>query len=161
MGPPPADGAQWEYAARGGTTTALWTGRDDTSMDGAENLYDLGTDTTDWRPGDDRGYMQPTDAWPLHAPVGSFRANPFGLFDVLGNALEWTLDAGRPYSQPLREGDGCTSNTDIGSIRGGSFSMLTKRCRVSARLNGIQDARSAGFRVANPIQGGWTQDQDR
>ncbi|MBL8731431.1 MAG: protein kinase, partial [Planctomycetes bacterium] len=113
-------GAQWEYGARGGTTGRTWCGGGVSSLDGSENLADgmLWKLSTWFSPGD-VGHLQPEDGWPAHAPVGTFEPNPFGLFDVLGNSREMTIDAARPYSLGLREGDGCTGNVDAGSIRGG------------------------------------------
>ncbi len=60
---------QWEYAARAGTTTPWWTS--EAELVRAENLFG------------------PADGFRTIAPVGTFAANPFGLFDVLGNVSEW------------------------------------------------------------------------
>ena len=67
-------GAEWEYAARGGTTTAYWWG--DAIGTGHANCRDCGS----------RWGGRST------APVGSFPPNPFGLYDMNGNVWEWTSD---------------------------------------------------------------------
>jgi len=66
--------AEWEYAARAGTRTARWWG--DAVGSGRANCDGCGSRWDKKRP----------------APVGSFEPNPFGLFEMLGNASEWTED---------------------------------------------------------------------
>ena len=66
--------AEWEYAARAGTTTEYWWGDHMTS--GGANCRDCGTKWSGLK----------------SAPVGSFKANPWGLFDVHGNVLEYVED---------------------------------------------------------------------
>ena len=80
--------AEWEYAARGGTTTARWWG--DAIGSGNANCNGCGSAF------DDR----------LLADVDRFKPNPFGLYSVLGNAWQWTEDcwhdsyAGAPVDAP-------------------------------------------------------------
>lgn len=63
--------AEWEYAARGGTTTVFYWGDD--FLPGYLNYF-----------GD--------DPWDHNSPVGSYPPNPFGLYDMLGNVWEWVAD---------------------------------------------------------------------
>ena len=62
---------QWDFAASGGTPALYWTGPTPDTLKGAENL-----------PGFVEGGGE-------RRPVGSFRDNPYGLFDMLGNVWEW------------------------------------------------------------------------
>lgn len=78
--------AEWEYAARAGSTTARYWGPDIEAAHRFANLQE--------RPGD---YRLP-DPYPVTAPVGSLEPNVFGLFDMLGNAAEWVLDSYAPGS---------------------------------------------------------------
>ena len=70
--------AEWEYAARAGTTTARWWGND--IGVGRANCNGCGSK---W---DNR----------LFADVDSFEPNPFGLYGMLGNAWQWTADCWHP-----------------------------------------------------------------
>jgi formylglycine-generating enzyme required for sulfatase activity/predicted Ser/Thr protein kinase len=92
--------AQWEYAARGGTTTAWWTGSDPALVSEAENFA---------------GHV---------VPVGSRRANPFGLHDVGGNVSEWCRDRFARYDDPTLPGTGERSGVVSPPervLRGGSY----------------------------------------
>ncbi len=127
--------AQWEYAARAGTTTPWWTGSSPESLTGAGNIADR----------DARNAGAPaawafedrlSDGFFLHAPVGSYRPNPFGLLDVIGNVAEWCHDARTDYARSApRAGDGeRTVNLVATRIdRGGSFAHGTKSARSAAR----------------------------
>jgi formylglycine-generating enzyme required for sulfatase activity len=96
--------AEWEYAARAGTTTSYWWGR---SADrGRANCEDCGASPT----------RQTT-------PSGTFGPNGFGLFDVAGNAAEWVEDCwndtyrGAPANGAAWTTGPCRQRV----LRGGSF----------------------------------------
>src|SRR5262249_43552536 len=74
--------AQWEYGARAGTDTPWWTGSERTSLQGAANLADQFCKTHSGAAG--WSYEEwLDDGYTSHAPVGTYRANSFGLHDVL------------------------------------------------------------------------------
>ncbi|MCZ6794462.1 MAG: formylglycine-generating enzyme family protein, partial [Planctomycetota bacterium] len=146
--------AQWEYAARAGTTTVWWTGDDETSLSGAANLADtyckqnhgpLGLQYEEWL----------ADGYTTHAPVGSFRANDFGLHDVVGNVLEWTRDARVSYEETPREGDGLRTSDDatLRVCRGGSWYLPAENARSAIRTPYRPDSRGShlGVRPAREI----------
>ena len=90
--------AEWEYAARGGTTSGYFWGSDaNTGAPACEfaNVYDESgrkANTFDWDPfGCDDGFGRA-------APVGSFEPNPFGLHDMIGTVWEWNADC---YEAPF------------------------------------------------------------
>jgi formylglycine-generating enzyme required for sulfatase activity len=129
--------AEWEYAASGGKTTAYWWGDD--AGKGNANCSDCGSD---W---DGRG----------PAPVGSFKPNPFGLFDVHGNLWEWTMDcANRSYkgapgdSSAWLRGD-CITRV----LRGGSWNVGSEYMRTTRRHHYDRDVRYYlhGFRVVRSL----------
>jgi len=133
--------AEWEYAARAGTTTARWWG--DAIGSGHANCNGCGS------------------AWDNRqiAPVGSLPANPFGLYDMLGNIWQWTSDCWNE-SYTGAPGDGSSWNAgdcDRRVLRGGSWSNLPKIIRSAARSSGDAEDRGfdyasyTGFRVARSL----------
>ena len=92
--------AEWEYAARAGTTTAYPWG------DSATHEYaNYGTDTTGGI-----GFAFGDDKWITTSPVGSFPSNQFGLYDMQGNVLQWVEDCvADSYSGLPTDGSAYTS----------------------------------------------------
>lgn len=146
--------AQWEYAARAGTTSAWWTGNERESLRGAANLsdsfcHDNGA-SPDWPYEEwlDDGYV-------IHAPAGSYRANAFGLHDTAGNVYEWCRDRYCAYTNPARPGDGERSAPDskLRPIRGGCWNFDALYARSAWRVGGPPETltRDLGVRPAREI----------
>lgn len=149
--------AQWEMAARGGTTTRFWTGGDVASLQGAENLADssakrLGAPWTEFERSLDDGYL-------VHAPVFSMKPNPFGLHHALGNVLEWCQDRFGTLHDPMRAGTGerYTAEANFRMVRGGSFVNNAVWADPTHRSNTSPDLKlnNLGVRPARSIEGVW------
>ncbi len=127
--------AQWEYAARGGTTTPWWTGVEKQSVAGAGNIADAYAESL---PGQSTWQYQDwmNDDHFVHSPVGIYRANPFGLHDVIGNVYEWCRDGFSFYADAdARPGDGLRGRTllDARVARGAGYSSPAAAHRSAAR----------------------------
>jgi len=130
-----ASEAEWEYAARAGTTTARhWgdaVGQNNANCDGCGSRWDEKST----------------------APVGSFRTNAFGLHDMIGNVWEWTEDCwNENYSGAPADGSSWqTGNCQRRVLRGGSWISRPWNARSAGRnwiLTGIRINSDIGFRAA-------------
>ena len=95
------------------------------------------------------------DGWGVHAPVGLFRPNRFGLHDMSGNVAEWCLERHGPYGRGNREGDGrrLEGNTANNVIRGGTFIDSFRGLRSAFRTAISPTAKMVhvGVRAVRPI----------
>ena len=133
--------AEWEYAARAGTTAARWwgdgVGANDANCNGCGSAWDNR----------------------VLSEVDAFAPNPFGLYGMLGNVWQWTADCwhrsyvgapgdGRAWMEP-----GCAKHV----LRGGSWDNVPVFIRSAARSSGARDGGEydysslAGFRVARDL----------
>ncbi len=144
--------SEWEYAARGGTTSKFWWG-------------DGGNDHCGYANARDQTVKQKFPSWAdisscndghlYTAPVGSYRPNGFGLFDMAGNVWEWVEDCyATTYNLQPRNGaayttEACSSRVFRGgawdNIPGGIHSAYRRRISTTGRFGG------GGFRVARTL----------
>jgi formylglycine-generating enzyme required for sulfatase activity len=149
---------EWEYAARAGTTTAYYFG------DNAAELKDY-----EW-------YYENAPNF-QYSQVGKKKPNPWGLYDILGNVCEWTMDQYQPdyYKNLAKLGDKASgfwvkSKTPYPhTARGGSYDDDAPALRASARRGSnpdwkqqdpqlpksiwyLTDAKFLGFRIIRPLE---------
>jgi formylglycine-generating enzyme required for sulfatase activity len=132
--------AEWEYAARAGTTTAYsWgeeIGKGNANCNGCSSAWD-NRETS---------------------PIGSFKANAFGLHGMAGNVWQWVQDCyhgdynGAPSDGSAWTSGDCTRHV----VRGGSWLNNPRNLRSAVRLGypSVNRLNYLGFRVARTLSGG-------
>ena len=150
--------AEWEYVARAGTTTEYWWGN--------TASHDYANYGAVWFVEADKGFTVTdkffmglatgADHWMTTAPVGSFAANAFGVFDTAGNVSEWVEDC---WNEDYRggaptDGSAWTSGAcSLRGLRGGSWNDDPMALR-SATRDWIESGlryNNNGFRVARTL----------
>jgi formylglycine-generating enzyme required for sulfatase activity len=133
--------AEWEYACRAGTNTPFYFGESLTSLQANfDGNYPYG-----------EGEIGPSLG--STSKAGSYPPNPFGLYDMHGNVLEWCADWFHPFyyesSPPVDPPGPHGSPENRRVLRGGCFSSRADECRSAARHRSSPTGRyrNHGFRV--------------
>ncbi|HEV2621714.1 MAG TPA: formylglycine-generating enzyme family protein [Frateuria sp.] len=145
--------AEFEYALRGGTQTRYWWGsqaptRKVENLTGGSDRSPSGRRWSNAFPGYRDGYWGP-------APVMSFEANPFGLYDMDGNVSEWTTDCWHDsyMRAPIDGSAWLNPGCSVRVVRGGSWGSSPDQVRSAYRQGADGHVRSArvGFRVVREL----------
>ena len=151
----PSD-AEWEYAARGGTQTPWYWGRAPEAGCTRANLLSSGTIAALGSPKSTADRLVCANPRSFTVPVASYSPNPYGLYDMAGNAFEWAADCDSPDNRDAHS-DG-TARTTGDCVRhylkGGAFHTpfwLTRSAVRGAPIPADMHMFAVGFRVARSI----------
>ena len=143
--------AEWEYAARAGSETKYFFGNNSDDM----CKYGNGADLEAKKQNSDWTVVNCNDGYYRTAPVASFAANAFGLYDMHGNVWEWTQDCwnGSYKGAPSDGTAWLSSNCSRRVLRGGSWNYIPNFLRSAVRVRNSTDFRSSvnGFRLARTL----------
>lgn len=145
--------AEFEYALRGGKSTRYWWG-DGSPARPVENLTGDGDTSRSQRQWSThfKGYA---DRHWGPAPVASFAANPFGVYDIGGNVGEWVMDCWHDtYIRAPADGSAWVNpGCKLRVIRGGHWASAPDQARSAYRVSAQPDRRDAriGFRIARDL----------
>jgi formylglycine-generating enzyme required for sulfatase activity/DNA-binding SARP family transcriptional activator len=144
--------AEWEYAARAGTTTSYSFGNDETQICHYGRFADFAS-TFAWRGG---CRSATTTYGPIQ--VGLLKPNAWGLFDMHGNVWEWVADCWTPDAREIpTDGSAFTrpGYGEVGVIRGGGWPTGSTGLRSARRMPWTVASHydALGFRVALSLEG--------
>ena len=142
--------AEWEYAARGGKEGEIFPW--------GNELRPGGKPAANWWQGVFPSKLTKEDGFLSRAPVGRFKPNGYGLYDMIGNVWEWNadwFDAGYYSKSPVENPKGPVQGKDR-VMRGGSWMCSENFCRNfrnAARSFAAPDSGldNLGFRCAYDV----------
>ena len=144
--------AQFEYSLRAGTTTSFFWGneRDARACEYA-NLPDFEQAKALSAPSGPEYRFQCSDGYAYTSPVGHYKPNPWGLYDMQGNIWEWTADCQNPNYEgaPADGSTWTTGDCDARPSRGGSYGNAAQSAYAGIRAprHASYVGHSWGFRV--------------
>ncbi|MBA7675995.1 Hercynine oxygenase [subsurface metagenome] len=172
--------AQWEYACRAGSQYGQFANRPYGSEAGSLSAWaNVADKSLSVRPGPTGGLesnitahfgkgilesavyggnvlcdVRFDDGAVATANVGSYRPNVWGLYDMHGNACEWTRTTYKPYPYETNDGRDYPDKAGRKTVHGGSWHDRPKRCRSAFRLSypAWQRVHNVGFRVICEIE---------
>lgn len=144
--------AEWEYAARAGTTTPYFFGNAEKDLCQHANGADQAAKsklTANW------AVAPCNDGYEFTSPVGAFPPNGFGLHDMAGNAFQWVEDCWHENYQGAPSDGSAWTSSDCSRhvLRGGSWASSPKFLRSAYRVGFRSDNRDNlnGFRLARTL----------
>jgi formylglycine-generating enzyme required for sulfatase activity len=146
--------AEWEFAARERGRKVRFANGTDIARSAEMNFDAAGTGeavpSLRLRVDNLHPYNEPGPTRGRTTPVGSFRPNALGLYDMSGNAWEWCSDTGGSDYTAEKQLNPVARCGSTHILRGGTYDTDAKACRASARIDWGRRAwcNASGFRVA-------------
>ncbi len=141
---------EWEYAAGCGKMHQKWAGTNSggKSISKFANICDASCAVKNWRD------HTLNDGYAYTAPVGSFKPNKWGLYDMTGNVHEWCSTVYYPSYAPTPEEKKASEEEKNYVFRGGSWINNLASSKTTARFSANPDycTTVVGFRLARDVQ---------